>query len=139
MAIAAAPNLLATLLDVAAAEPALTSLLGHPWKVVPAEDGSRDSATLAVWRHPDGAKPSGAAWLRDAPDIATALQRQGYQVHVTCRAIEQALLAPIIGDLPRVTFGPNLGAGQVLIAAGYPGSHSALRRMLRARRLPAFS
>ncbi len=126
------PNLLATLLDVAAAEPALTSLLGHPWKVVPADDGGRDPATLAVWRHPDGAKPSGAAWLRDAPDIATALQRQGYQVHITCRAIEQALLAPIIGDLPRVTFGPNLGAGQVLIAAGYPGSHSALRRMLRA-------
>jgi ATP-dependent helicase YprA (DUF1998 family) len=70
--------------------------------------------------------------MRDAPDIATALQRQGYQVHITCRAIEQALLAPIIGDLPRVTFGPNLGAGQVLIAAGYPGSHSALQRMLRA-------
>jgi hypothetical protein len=127
-----APNLLATLLDVAAAEPALTSLIGHSWKVVPADDGGHDSATLAVWRHPDGAKPSGAAWLRDAPDIATALQRQGYQVHITCRAMEQALLAPIIGDLPRVTFGPNLGAGQVLIAAGYPGSHSALRRMLRA-------
>jgi DEAD/DEAH box helicase domain-containing protein len=127
-----APNLLATLLDVAAAEPALTSLLGNPWKVVPADDGGRDPATLAVWRHPDGAKPSSASWLRDAPDIATALQRQGYQVHITCRAIEQALLAPIIGDLPRVTFGPNLGAGQVLIAAGYPGSHSALRRMLRA-------
>ncbi|MEP7190827.1 MAG: helicase, partial [Roseiflexaceae bacterium] len=33
-----APNLLATLLDVAAAEPALTSLLGYPWKVVPADD-----------------------------------------------------------------------------------------------------
>jgi len=126
------PNLLATLLDVAAAEPALNSLIGHPWKVVPADDGGRDSATLAVWRHPDGAKTSGAAWLRDAPDIATALQRQGYQVHITCRVMEQALLAPIIGDLPRVTFGPNLGAGQVLIAVGYPGSHSALRRMLRA-------
>src|SRR5689334_5693359 len=66
-----APNLLATLLDVAA-EPALTSLLGHAWKVVPADDGGHDAATLAVWRHPDGAKPSGAAWLRDAPDIATA-------------------------------------------------------------------
>ncbi|MEO7908794.1 MAG: helicase [Roseiflexaceae bacterium] len=127
-----APNLLATLLDVAEAEPALNSLIGQPWKVVPADDGGRDPATLAVWRHPDGTKPSGPAWLRDAPDIATALQRQGYQVHITCRAMEQALLAPIIGDLPRVTFGPNLGAGQVLIAAGYPGSHSALRRMLRA-------
>jgi hypothetical protein len=126
------PNLLATLLDVDAAEPALNSLLGHPWRVVPADDGGRDAATLAVWRHPDGAKPSGAAWLRDAPDIATALQRQGYQVHIACSPTQQALLAPIIGDLPRVTFGPNLGAGQVLIAAGYPGSHSALRRMLRA-------
>jgi ATP-dependent helicase YprA (DUF1998 family) len=127
-----APNLLATLLDVAAAEPALTSLIGHAWKIVPADDGGRDPVTLAVWRRPESAKPSGAAWLRDAPDIATALQRQGYQVHITCRAIEQALLAPMIGDLPHVTFGPNLGAGQVLIAAGYPGSHSALRRMLRA-------
>jgi hypothetical protein len=126
------PNLLATLIDVAEAEPALTSLLGHPWRVVPADDGSRDPVTLAVWRHSEGARPSGAAWLRDCSDIATALQRQGYQVHITCRPIEQALLAPIIGDLPRVTFGPNLGAGQALIAAGYPRSHSALRRMLRA-------
>jgi hypothetical protein len=126
------PNLLATLIDVAEAEPALTSLLGHPWRIVPADDGSRDPVTLAVWRHPEGARPSGAAWLRDCADISTALQRQGYQVHITCRPIEQALLAPVIGDLPRVTFGPNLGAGQVLIAAGYPRSHSALRRMLRA-------
>lgn len=126
------PNLLATMADVSEADPALTSLLGQPWRIVPADDGGRDPVTLAVWRQPEGARPSGAAWLRDCSDIATGLQRQGYQVHITCRPIEQALLAPIIGDLPRVTFGPNLGAGQVLIAAGYPRSHSALRRMLRA-------
>ncbi|HEU5100398.1 MAG TPA: hypothetical protein VFU22_15325, partial [Roseiflexaceae bacterium] len=126
------PNLLASMADVAEAEAALTSLLGQPWRIVPADDGGRDPVTLAVWRQPEGARPNGAAWLRDCSDIATALQRQGYQVHITCRPIERALLAPIIGDLPRVTFGPNLGAGQVLIAAGFPGSHSALRRMLRA-------
>jgi ATP-dependent helicase YprA (DUF1998 family) len=119
------PNLLATLLDVADAEPVLTSLLGQPWRIVPADDGGRAPTTLAVWR-------AGTAWLRDSAELAMAIQRHGYQVHIACQPLERALLDPIIGDLPRITFGPNMGAGQVLVTAGYPGSHSALRRMLRA-------
>jgi DEAD/DEAH box helicase domain-containing protein len=119
------PNLLGTLVDIANPEPVLTSLLGTPWRVVGGDDGPRDPTTLAVWR-------GGPARLRDAIDIATGLQRHGYQVHIACRPAECATLAPMIGDIPRVTFGPDLLASNVLVAAGYPGSHSALRRMLRA-------
>jgi ATP-dependent helicase YprA (DUF1998 family) len=119
------PNLLATLEDVANYEPTLTSLIGQPWRVVPADDGPRQPTTLAVWR-------GGSARLRDAVEIATAMQRQGYQVHIGCRPGEQALLAPLVGDLARVTIGPELVTGQALVVAGYPGSHSRLRRMLRA-------
>ncbi len=119
------PNVLATLLDVADPEPALTSLLGIPWRVLTADDGPRQPTMLAVWR-------GGGARLRDAAELAAAMQRQGYQVHIVCQQFERALLAPIIGDLPRVTFGPNLGPSQVLISAGYPGSQSAIWRMLRS-------
>jgi len=119
------PNVLGTLLELADPEPALTSLLGIPWRVIAADDGPRQPTMLAVWR-------GGSAWLRDAAELATAMQRQGYQVHITCQPFERALLAPIIGDLPRVTFGADLMPSQVLISAGYPGSQSAIWRMLRS-------
>ncbi len=119
------PSLLALLQDVAEAEPTLASLLGQPWRIVQADDGPRTPNALAIWR-------GGAAWRRDAADLATAFQRQGYQVHLVCRPLERALFAPIIGDLPRVTFGPELAPAQVLIAAGFPAGHSAIRRMLRS-------
>jgi hypothetical protein len=119
------PNIVGTLHDLAEPEPTLAALLGMPWRVVGGDDGPRQPTMLAIWR-------GGNAWLRDASDLAAALQRQGYQAHIACRPFERALLAPIIGDLPRVTFGPDLLPGQVLVAAGYPGSHSAIGRMLRA-------
>src|SRR5262245_24982767 len=119
------PNVLGSLLELADPEPALTSLLGIQWRVIAADDGPRQPTMLAAWR-------GGSARLRDSAELATAMQRQGYQVHITCEQFERALLAPMIGDLPRVTFGPDLSPSQVLISAGYPGSQSAIWRMLRS-------
>jgi hypothetical protein len=119
------PNLLGTLSDIADPEPALTALIGQPWRCIAADDGPRAPTTFAVWR-------GGAGRLRDAVEISTAMQRQGYQVHIACRPIECAALAPMIADIPRVTFGPDVVAGNVLVVAGYPGSHSSLWRMLRS-------
>ena len=119
------PNLLATLEAVAEAEPALASLVGQPWRIVPADDGPRAPSALTVWR-------GGAARLRDTAEIASAIQRSGYQVHVFCQPFELSLVAPALADLPRITVGPALEAGHALVVAGYPGSHSLLRRMLAA-------
>lgn len=118
-------SLLATMQDVAEADTALATLLGQAWRVIPADDGPRTLATLAIWR-------GGATWRRDACELASTFQRQGYQVHIVCRALDRPLLGPIIGDLPRVTFGTDLAPAQVLIAAGFLAGHSAVRRMLRS-------
>ncbi len=114
---------LATLVDLVDPEPALTSLLGQQWRIVPADDGPRDAPLLAVWH-------AGSARLRDSADLALALQRQGYQVHIICGPLEQAAIAPVIGDTAGISVGPGAEPAQVLISAGYPGSISALRRLL---------
>jgi hypothetical protein len=133
------PNLLATLEDAAEAETTLAGMVGQPWRIVPSDDGPRAPATLAIWHGSDdprnkdpGARGSGGAHLRDAAEIATAIQRNGYHAHIFCQPFEQALLAPVVSDLPRLTFGPDLGPGRALVVAGYPGSHALLRRMLHA-------
>jgi hypothetical protein len=72
------------------------------------------------------------ASLGVAGRLASTFQRQGYQVHIVCRALDRPLLGPIIGDLPRVTFGTDLAPAQVLIAAGFLAGHSTVRRMLRS-------
>lgn len=120
-----APNFLAVLHDVAEADTVLTGLLGQPWRVVAADDGPRAPSGLAVWR-------GGSGWRRDVTELATTFQRQGYQVHIVCRQLDRPLLAQSIGDVPRVTFGPELMPAQVLIAAGFPAGHSAVRRMLHS-------
>ena len=119
------PGILAALHDVSDADTALASLLGQSWRIVPADDGPRAPAALALWR-------GGAGWRREITELAATFQRQGYQVHIVCRPLDRPLLAPIIGDLPRVTFGPEILPAQVLITAGVPGGYSALRRMLRS-------
>lgn len=120
------PNLVGTLFDIAEAEPALLALLGQPWRVVAADDGQQAATTFAVWR---GAN----SHLREAAEVAATIRKYGYQVHIACGRIECASLAPFVGDLPGVTFGPEAPAGvQALITVGFPGSHSALRRMLRS-------
>jgi hypothetical protein len=120
-----APDILATLVECADPAPALSGLLGHTWRVIPADDSPRAAATLAVWR-------GAAGRLRESVEIATAIRRQGYHVHIACAPLESALLAPLVGDVEGISYGPALPAVHVLVAAGYPGSHSALRRMLAA-------
>jgi hypothetical protein len=120
-----APDILATLVESADPELALNGLLGHTWRVIPADDSPRTATTLAVWH-------GAAGRLRESVEIATAIRRQGYHVHIACAPLESALLAPIVGDVEGVSYGPTLPTVHVLVAAGYPGSHSALRQMLAA-------
>jgi hypothetical protein len=119
------PTMLATLTEVAAPEPTLTSLLGQPWRVLNGDDGSRGTPLLAIWQ-------AGAARLRETADLAIALQRQGYHVHIACDPLEQVAITPVIGDAAGISVGQGLGAAQVLVCAGYPGSTSALRRLLHS-------
>ncbi|HWQ14806.1 MAG TPA: helicase, partial [Roseiflexaceae bacterium] len=121
----AGATLVATLTEVAEPEPALTSLLGQPWRVVAADDGPRGAPLLAVWH-------AGSARLRESADLALALQRQGYHVHIACGPLEQAAITPVVGETPGISAGPGAPAAQVLVSAGYPGSTSALRRLLRS-------
>jgi DEAD/DEAH box helicase domain-containing protein len=121
----ATPAMLATLTEVAEPEPTLTSLLGQQWRVVNSDDGPRGTPLLAIWQ-------SGATRLRETADLAIALQRQGYHVHIACDVLEQVAITPVIGDAAGISVGPGLGAAHVLVCAGYPGSTSMLRRMLRS-------
>jgi DEAD/DEAH box helicase domain-containing protein len=117
--------LLATLTEVVEPEAALTGLSGQPWRMINADDGPRESPLLAVWH-------AGASRLRDAADLSIALHRQGYQVHIAGGPLEAAAVAPVIGDAAGISVGPGTQPAQVLISAGYPGSTSALRRMLHS-------
>lgn len=118
-----APALLATLIELAEPGPALAALLGHPWRVINADDGARPATIAAVWQ-------GGGARLRETIDLVTMMQRQSYKVHVACSALEQAVLAPAIGDLAGVTLGPGAWPAQVLVCVGFPGSISELKRLL---------
>jgi ATP-dependent helicase YprA (DUF1998 family) len=118
-------NILATMLACEDPAPALATFLGQTWRVISADDGPYDTTTLAVWRGPAGR-------LRESAELATTIRKHGFHVHISCSAAESALLAPAIGDVAGVTWGPIAPAAHVLIAAGYPGSLSAVRRMLRS-------
>lgn len=119
------PSLLATTLEVADLEPALEGLLGQPWRVVAADDGPRAAVALAVWRGTAGR-------LREAAELAATLRRQGHHVHILCAPLDAALVTPLVSDLTGITYGPEALPAQVLVAIGYPGSQSALRRLLRS-------
>ncbi len=103
-------------------ETALTAALGAPWRVVNGDDDQLRETTLAVWR-------SGPTRLRDAADLALALQRNGYFVHIACEYLERALIVPMIGDIPAITVGTDLPETQALIVVGYPSAGN-LRRLL---------
>jgi DEAD/DEAH box helicase domain-containing protein len=118
-------SILATMTPCADPGPALKALLGQPWRVIAADDDPSETTTLAVWR-------GGGSRLREAAELATTIRRQGYHVHIACEPLESALLAPIVGDVEGITWGPAVPGAHALIAAGYPGSLSTLRRMLRA-------
>ena len=122
---AAQPLLFGTLLDLAAAETTLNGLLGQPWRIIPADDDAQPGTMLAVWQ-------AGSGRMREATEIALALQRQGYAVHIACGSLERAAIVPSLGDVPGITVGPGAPSAQVLLTVGYPGSHSAVRRLLRS-------
>jgi ATP-dependent helicase YprA (DUF1998 family) len=118
-------NILATMVACDDPAPALATFVSQTWRVISADDGPHDSTTLAVWRGPAGR-------LRESAELATSIRKQGYHVHIACSAAESALLTPAIGDVAGITWGPTAPPAHVLIAAGYPGSLSGVRRMLRS-------
>jgi hypothetical protein len=117
--------LVATLPELTSPEAALTSLIGQPWRVVAAADLPRGTPVLAVWH-------GGTARLRDAAELATTIQRQGYRVHIACGPLERAAITPVIGDSGEITVGPGALPAHALVVAGFPGSTSELRRMVRS-------
>ena len=121
-----APNMLATLVDIDDPQPALTTLLGYPWRVIPADDVPSDVVTLALWR-------GAVDHLREAAEVAVAIQREGYHVHVCCQPLETFVLAPMIGDAEHISISARAAPAHVLVTAGYPPSTSHLRRLLRSR------
>ncbi len=120
-----APEMLATLVDIDDPQPALTTLLGYPWRVIPADDVPSDAVTLALWR-------GAVDHLREAAEVAVAIQRQGYHVHVCCQPLETFVVAPMIGDAENITVSTHAAPAHVLVTAGYPPSTSHLRRLLRS-------
>lgn len=123
-----APTTLATLATIHAVnapEAALAAALGTPWRVVQADDGDQKETLVGIWR-------GGPTRLRDAAELALGLQRNGYFVHIACDPLEQAVIGPIIGEVPAISIGPEPPTTQVLIMVGYPGSPSRLRRLLRS-------
>src|SRR5262245_23388743 len=92
-------NILATMVACDDPAPALNTFLGQAWRVIAADDGPYETTTLAVWRGQAGR-------LRESTELATAIRKQGYHVHIACSAAESALLAPALGDVEGVTWGP---------------------------------
>jgi DEAD/DEAH box helicase domain-containing protein len=119
------PDLVATLIDIDDPQPALTALLGYPWRVISADDVPSESVTLALWR-------GAVDHLREAAEVAVAIQRQGYHVHVCCQPLETCAISPIIGDVENITIGAHAAPAHVLVTVGYPSSTSQLRRLLRS-------
>jgi ATP-dependent helicase YprA (DUF1998 family) len=119
------PDLLAMLVDIDDPQPALTALLGYPWRVIAADDVPSDAVTLALWR-------GAVDHLREAAEVAVAIQRQGYHVHVCCQPLETFALAPMIGDTADITIGAHAAPAHVLVTVGYPASTSQLHRLLRS-------
>ncbi len=119
------PLLLATLHGLGEPDAALRAIAGQPWRIIAADDFDTREVTLAVWQ-------AGASRLREVAEVATGLQRQGLRVHVLCGSLDRAALAPILGDVPGITVGPDLASAQAVILAGYPGSHAVVRRALRS-------
>jgi ATP-dependent helicase YprA (DUF1998 family) len=118
-------SILATMTAYTDPMPALRALLGQPLRIIPADDGPAESTTLAVWR-------GGSGRLREAADLAAQIRKLGYHVHIACTQLESSLLVPIIGDVAGISWGPAPSSAHALVVVGYPGSISALRRMLRS-------
>lgn len=119
------PALLATLYDIEEPQPALTALLGSPPRVILGDDVPQETTALAIWQ-------AFANRLRESAELAVALNKQGYHVHIACRLLEVPALTPMIADVAGISCGPTVPPAHVCIAAGFPGSRAALWRMLRS-------
>ncbi|NOK63383.1 MAG: helicase [Chloroflexi bacterium AL-N10] len=119
------PHFLATLTAIDEPDAALTKLLGTPWRVISGDDAPHGSTTLAVWHTPTD-------HVREAAEIALDLQKSGYTVHLLCQELEVATIAPLVSDVEKITFGPEMRPSHVLIVVGYTHSHAAFQRTLHA-------
>lgn len=119
------PAMLVTVADVADLEPALLSLFGHEWRVIAANDFAWPSTCVAVWQ-------AGGQRLRETADLASALIRQGFQVHLACHPLDAAVLHATLGDADGLTIGTAPAPAQVLFLVGFPGSFVALRQTFYA-------
>ncbi|KAB8141296.1 helicase [Chloroflexia bacterium SDU3-3] len=119
------PHLIATGWELDEPLPALEAIYNAPWKVLSGNDLPSDATKLAVWR-------GSADRLREAADLATAIQKQGCRVHILCQPIEQLILTPMLGKSDEISFGPEPQTGHVVICAGYPSAQSALQQLLRS-------
>lgn len=119
------PGFIATLTELTGPQVPLEGVLGVPWRMIMAEDLPCDATTLAIW-HGTGDR------LREAADLGSALNREGFHVHVVCQAIEEAALAAQLDGIKGISFGAQPVPAHVLIAAGFPESLSRVRALLCA-------
>lgn len=118
------PGVLGTINEVKAPEEALATILGTKWRVVPSDDIGYEGTTLAIWRGPNN-------HIREAAEVAQALQRQNLPVHLLCNALEMPALVPLVDGAKEITISPRYEQAHALVLVGYPGSGGALRQALR--------
>ncbi|MEM8532824.1 MAG: DEAD/DEAH box helicase, partial [Chloroflexota bacterium] len=119
------PHFLATLTPIDEPDAALTKLLGTPWRVISGDDAPYGSTTLAVWH-------TSIDHFREAAEVALDLEKSGYTVHLVCQPLETAIIAPLVGDVEKITFGPELRPSHVLLVVGYTHPHAFFQRILRS-------
>ena len=119
------PHMLATGWEVSEPQTALSAIYNGPWRVISGDDLPTAPTALAAWRGTTDR-------LRESVEVARAIQKQGYHVHILCQPLEVAILEPMLGDAPDITLGSVAQSAHVLICAGYPGSQSHLRRLARS-------
>lgn len=118
------PHLLATSWEIDQPQAALESLYNAQWRTIGGDDLPHTPTALAVWR--------GGDRLRESVDLARALQKQGSHVHVLCPAGDMPAITPLLGETEGISIGPTMQQAHALVSVGYPGTQSALRRLLRA-------
>jgi DEAD/DEAH box helicase domain-containing protein len=118
-------SLLATMISCHESSDALQHMLGQAWRLISADDGPSEHTTFALWR-------GGALRFREAADLAVALRKQAYRVHIVTSALELGLFEPLIGEIDGITWGTLPEDCDVLILAGYPESVSMLQRHIHS-------
>lgn len=126
---ASEPQLAASIAPVAGAELALAQLTGAAWRVIPADDGPTEAATLAFWR-PGGER------TRELVALALGLARAGAGVQVSCASFEAPLVNALVGDEQlAVRVGPSPLPARVQLLAGVAQAPARLRQCLESAEL----